>query len=68
MNSKLNIVERDVNKNPRQIRQAGFIPVSLYGKNIEPKNLQVNAHEFEMASRNASEEWELNLGKEKFNA
>lgn len=68
-NAKLKIENREEGKNPRQIRQAGFLPGSIYGKNIEAKNIQVNSHEFELVYRNNKEgEWELDLGKEKFNA
>lgn len=67
--AKLNVLERDADKNPRQIRQAGFIPGSIYGKNREAKNIQINTHEFELAYRTNKEgEWELSLGKEKINA
>ena len=69
MNAKLKIQEREEGKNPRQIRSEGFIPVSIYGKGIEAKNAQVNAHEFEMAyKKNKDGQWELSLGKEKFSA
>ena len=68
-NAKLTITAREEGKNPRQIRQAGFLPGSIYGKGIEPKNIQINTHEFEMAYRENQEgTWELTLGKEKFNA
>ena len=67
--AKLNIVERDTEKNPRQIRSAGFIPGSIYGKGVDAKNIQINTHEFELAYRNNKEgDWELSLGKEKINA
>lgn len=68
-NAKLKIENRDENKNPRQIRSAGFLPGSIYGKGMEPKNIQVNTHEFEMAYKSNKEgEWELTLDKEKFTA
>ena len=68
-NAKLKIEKRDENKNPRQIRSAGFLPGSIYGKGIEPKNIQIDTHEFEMAYKNNKEgEWELTLDKEKFTA
>ena len=68
-NPKLTITAREEGKNPRQIRTAGFLPGSLYGKGIEAKSIQINTHEFEMAYKNNQEgTWELVLGKEKFNA
>jgi len=69
MSSKLKIEVRTEGQNPRQIRSAGFIPVSVYGKGIEAKSGQVNTHEFEMAYKNNKEgNWELAFGKDKFNA
>lgn len=43
--------ERDRQQNPRQLRAAGLIPATLYGKGpdgklIAPVNLQVPAHQF----------------------
>ncbi len=68
-NAKLTITAREADKNPRQIRSAGFLPGSIYGKGIEAKSIQVNTHDFEMAYKNNQEgTWELALGKEKFNA
>ncbi len=68
-NVKIKINEREANKNPRQIRQSGFLPGSIYGKNMDAKSFQIDAHEFEMAYKgNKDATWELSLGKEKFNA
>lgn len=68
-NAKLTVLERETDKNPRQIRALGFIPGSIYGKGIEAKSIQINTHEFELAYReNQDGAWELALGKEKFNA
>ncbi len=67
--TKLKIESREESKNPRQLRAAGNMPGSLYGKNMEAKSIQINTHEFEMAHRNNKDgEWELSLGKEKYNA
>ena len=69
MSTKLQIQDRDSSKNPRQIRESGFIPASLYGKGMESKNVQVNTHEFELSYRdNSDNNWELTFGKEKMNA
>ena len=68
-NAKLQIENRETDKNPRQIRANGFLPGSIYGKGIEAKSIQINTHDFEMAYKNNKEgSWELVLGKEKFNA
>lgn len=67
-NAQLKISAREEGKNPRQIRQAGFLPGSIYGKGMEAKNIQINTHEFEMAyKKNQENSWELSLDKEKFN-
>ena len=68
-NTKLKVELREEGKNPRQLRATGNLPGSLYGKNMDAKNIQINTHEFELAYRNNKDgEWELSLGKEKFNA
>ena len=68
-NATLTILERETDKNPRQIRSTGFLPGSIYGKGMEAKSIQINTHDFEMAYKNNQEgTWELVLGKEKFNA
>lgn len=64
---KLNAQEREADKNPRQLRSAGFVPATVYGKGMESKNIMVCAHEFEMATRNNRDAViELRAGKEKF--
>ena len=65
---KLNAQERETDKNPRQLRAAGLVPATVYGKGMESKNIQVCAHEFEMNTRNNRDSViELTLGKEKLN-
>lgn len=64
---KLNAQEREADKNPRQLRSAGFVPATVYGKGTESKNIMVCAHEFEMATRNNRDAViELQAGKDKF--
>lgn len=64
---KLNALEREADKNPRQLRSAGFVPATVYGKGMESKNIMVCAHEFEMATRNNRDAViELQAGKDKF--
>lgn len=68
-NAKITIAKRDENKNPRQIRQEGFLPGSIYGKGIEATSFQTDAHEFEMAYKNNQDStWELKLDKNTYNA
>lgn len=65
---KLSAQEKETDKNPRQLRASGFIPATIYGKGMESKNIQLNTHEFELASRNNRDaKYEICLGKEKFN-
>lgn len=42
----LKVTERDTTVTPHQLRVAGYIPATLYGKDTEPKSIQVRAHEF----------------------
>ena len=67
-NAKLKIELREEGKNPRQLRAAGLVPATVYGKGMESKNIQVCAHEFEMSTRNNQDAvFELNVGSEKYN-
>lgn len=64
---KLEAKERTQDKNPRQLRAEGFLPATVYGKGMESKSIQINAHEFAMAFKSAPEAvYELAVGKEKF--
>lgn len=44
--TELKVLERDTTLTPRQLRTAGYVPATLYGKGIEPRSIQVKAHEF----------------------
>lgn len=64
---KINADMRETDKNPRQLRAAGLLPATVYGKGMESKSIQMNAHEFNMAYKNAPEAvYEITVGKEKF--
>lgn len=66
---KINADVREADKNPRQLRAAGLLPATVYGKGMESKSIQMNAHEFNMAYKNAPEAvYEITVGKEKFTA
>ncbi|WP_373531126.1 hypothetical protein [Vampirovibrio sp.] len=43
---ELKVTERDTTLTPRKLRVAGYIPVTLYGKNIQSVHIQVKSHEF----------------------
>ena len=65
---KLTAQLREADKNPRQLRASGFIPATVYGKGVDSKNIQVDAHDFELTTRgNLEATYELSIGKEKFN-
>ncbi|HEY9746973.1 MAG TPA: hypothetical protein V6C99_12235 [Oculatellaceae cyanobacterium] len=51
--------ERDTTLNPRQLRSAGFVPATLYGKGIEPTSIQVKAHEFCLDYQQGAREFQL---------
>ena len=58
---------REEDKNPRQLRSEGNLPATIYGKGMESKSIQIDAHEFKMAYKNAPEAvYEIAVGKEKF--
>lgn len=64
---KINADVREADKNPRQLRAAGLLPATVYGKGMESKSIQINAHEFNMAYKGAPEAvYEIFVGKEKF--
>lgn len=68
-NATITATAREEGKNPRQLRSAGFLPGSVYGKGLEPKNIQINTHEFELAYKdNQDATWELNLDGKKVSA
>jgi large subunit ribosomal protein L25 len=54
---------RDENLNPRQLRAAGNLPATIYGKGIDSVSVQVNAHEFIQTYKNNKEAtFELSVG------
>lgn len=64
---KIEAQVREADKNPRQLRAAGLLPATVYGKGIESKSIQINAHEFNMTYKNAPEAvYEIAVGKETF--
>jgi len=64
---KIEAKERETDKNPRQLRAEGLLPATVYGKGMESKSIQIDAHEFKMAYKAAPEAvYEIVVGKEKF--
>jgi ribosomal protein L25 (general stress protein Ctc) len=45
----LKIFERDNTITPRKLRAIGYVPATIYGKNVEPLSIQLKAHELELA-------------------
>lgn len=50
-----------VGKKVGRLRRSGIMPATVYGHNIEPQNIQVNAHDFRMAFREAGPTQLINL-------
>ncbi len=50
-----------VGKKVGRLRRAGIMPATVYGHNIEPQNIQVNAHDFRMTFRKAGPTQLINL-------
>ena len=56
---KLEANDREEGKNPRQLRAMGFLPVTIYGKDVN-LNVQVNSHEFKLAyAKNKETKFEI---------
>jgi ribosomal protein L25 (general stress protein Ctc) len=55
----LQATERDNTLNPRQLRNAGFLPATLYGKEIEPQSIQVRDIDFTRAYGKGARDFQL---------
>lgn len=55
----LNIFERDTTITPRQLRKIGYIPVTIYGKTLQPLSAQIKAYEFGMAIARGIKQFKL---------
>lgn len=56
---ELKITERDTTLNPRQLRSAGFLPGTIYGKGVASKNIQVKIYDFTRALAVGATEFKL---------
>ena len=64
---KIEAKNREQDKNPRQLRAEGLLPATVYGKGMESKSIQINAHEFKMAYKNAEDAlYEISVGKDTY--
>ncbi len=53
------VTERDTTLNPRELRSAGFIPATMYGKGLDAQNIQVRSHEFTQMFRKGARFFKL---------
>lgn len=61
--------ERDLTQNPRQLRAAGFLPATIYGKGKDSVSIQLNKRAFlNTYKNNKNETFEIVVGKNKYNA
>ena len=64
---KISAENRNMDKHPSELRSEGILHATVYGKGIDSKSIQINAHEFAMAYKNAKNAvYEITLGKETF--
>ena len=59
MSTELEVLERDTTVTPRKLRTIGFIPATIYGKDVEPVSVQVKAHPFHLALKAGVREFKL---------
>lgn len=61
--------KRDEAKNPRQLRNDGFLPATIYGKGKESVSIQVDKRVFVNTYKNNKDEvFEIVVGSNKYNA
>jgi len=61
--------ERDKTKNPRQLRAAGILPATIYGKGKDSVSIQLDRRNFMNSYKNNTDEvFEIVVGKNKYNA
>ena len=63
MELTLEAKERDINEKPSDLRKNGWIPGCIYGKKIEPKNIQVSLHKLKSYLSKHSSKVSLKIGK-----
>ena len=60
--------KRDESKNPRQLRAAGFLPATVYGKGKDSVSIQVDKRTFVNTYKNNKDEvYEIVIGSDKYN-
>lgn len=64
----IEVEEKDTTKNPRQLRAAGKLPATIYGKGMDSISVQLDAHNFIHTYKNNKEAtYELSLSGKKYN-
>lgn len=56
---ELKVAERDNTLTGRKLRQAGYIPVTLYGADIQPVHIQAKTHEFTQLTAHGAKTFKL---------
>ena len=60
--------KRDESKNPRQLRNDGFLPATVYGKGKDSVSIQVDKRIFvNTYKNNKNEVYEIVVGSDKYN-
>ena len=60
--------KRDESKNPRQLRNDGFLPATVYGKGKDSVSIQVDKRIFVNTYKNNKDEvYEIVVGSDKYN-
>ena len=63
----IEVEEKDTTKNPRQLRAAGKLPATIYGKGMDSISVQLDAHNFIHTYKNNKEAtYELSLSGKMF--
>lgn len=62
------VEKKDENMNPRQLRAAGKLPATIYGKGMDSLSVQLDAHEFINTYKNNKQSvYELSFSGKKYN-
>lgn len=65
----INTEKRDDTLNPRQVREKGLVPATIYGKGMESVSVQINVKEFMTAyKKDKNAIFELKMGTTTYNA
>jgi ribosomal protein L25 (general stress protein Ctc) len=64
----LKIFERDTTVTSSKLRRIGYVPATIYGKDIQSMSFQVRAHEFEIAYNHGVRRFTLDGFGKTFNA